>query len=126
MQKVCELIEAHKIDCELGTRAHTLQQSRVMWESCKRKWSTSPHSMVQKLAYLPPDSVAERTSAQGFYGGLLDDGCKHLHPLKYTVGLARAAVAAGVRIYEGTRGRLQPTGDPESADPKRLCQGPNT
>ena len=57
----------------------------------------------QHLSYLTPDAVSERTSARGFYGALLDDGCRHLHPLKYAVGLARAASEAGVRIYEHSR-----------------------
>ena len=40
----------------------------------------------------------------------MDDGCKHLHPLKYALGLARAASEAGVKIYEGTRGHPQADG----------------
>ena len=64
----------------------------------------------QQLTYLTPEAVAERTSARGFHGGLLDDGCKHLHPLKYALGLARAASEAGVKIYEGTRGHPQADG----------------
>ena len=35
-----------------------------------------------------------------YVGGLFDPNCGHLHPLKYALGLARAALAAGVRVYE--------------------------
>jgi gamma-glutamylputrescine oxidase len=35
-----------------------------------------------------------------YHGGYLDQGAAHLHPLAYALGLARAAKAAGVRIYE--------------------------
>jgi gamma-glutamylputrescine oxidase len=35
-------------------------------------------------------------------GGLIDTRSGHLHPLKYTQGLARAAEAAGARIFEET------------------------
>ncbi|MED5315181.1 MAG: FAD-binding oxidoreductase, partial [Pseudomonadota bacterium] len=115
VQKVCELIEAHEIDCELGTgNLHLAAKPSHVGELQKEMEHLSSQYGYQKLAYLPPDSVAERTSAQGFYGGLLDDGCKHLHPLKYTVGLARAALAAGVRIYEGTRGT--PSADGRSGE----------
>ncbi len=31
---------------------------------------------------------------------MFDPNCVHLHPLKYALGLARAALAAGVRVYE--------------------------
>jgi gamma-glutamylputrescine oxidase len=37
-----------------------------------------------------------------FHGGIHDPRSGHLHPLKYTLGLARAAAAAGVRLHEGT------------------------
>jgi gamma-glutamylputrescine oxidase len=40
---------------------------------------------------------------QRYHGGLLDSGCWHLHPLNYVLGLATAATAAGVRIYEQSR-----------------------
>lgn len=35
-----------------------------------------------------------------YQGGILDKGAGHLHPLRYALGLARAAEAAGVVIYE--------------------------
>lgn len=35
-----------------------------------------------------------------YHGGLVDANGGHLHPLNYTLGLARAALAAGVRIFE--------------------------
>ena len=38
-----------------------------------------------------------------YLGGLYDPGSGHLHPLRYTLGLARAAQGAGVMLYEGTR-----------------------
>lgn len=37
-----------------------------------------------------------------YHGGVFDPRSGHLHPLKYTQGLARAAVAAGVQLHEGT------------------------
>lgn len=37
-----------------------------------------------------------------YYSGVHDPRSGHLHPLKYTRGLARAAAAAGVRIHEQT------------------------
>ncbi|MGJ8546995.1 MAG: NAD(P)/FAD-dependent oxidoreductase [Sulfitobacter sp.] len=37
-----------------------------------------------------------------YKGGLLDMGAAHLHPLNFALGLARACVAAGVQIFEGS------------------------
>ena len=37
-----------------------------------------------------------------YQGGIVDWGSGHIHPLNYALGLARACLAAGVRIYEGS------------------------
>ena len=115
VQKVCDLIDTHQIDCELGTGNLHLAAKAGHAEDLREEMEhLSSRYGYEKLTYLESEGVAERTSAQGFHGGLLDDGCKHLHPLKYAVGLARAAAEAGVRIYEGTRGI--PASDGRSGD----------
>ncbi|MDR3515835.1 MAG: FAD-binding oxidoreductase [Azospirillaceae bacterium] len=38
-----------------------------------------------------------------YLGGLYDAGSGHLHPLNYALGLARAATAAGARLFERSR-----------------------
>jgi gamma-glutamylputrescine oxidase len=40
--------------------------------------------------------------SERYIGALYDDNSGHLHPLRYTLGLARAAASAGVSIYEGS------------------------
>ena len=40
---------------------------------------------------------------QRYLGALVDPNSGHLHPLKYTQGLARAALALGVRIFEQSK-----------------------
>lgn len=35
-----------------------------------------------------------------YHSGVFDPRCGHLHPLNYTLGLTRAAVASGVRVHE--------------------------
>jgi gamma-glutamylputrescine oxidase len=49
-------------------------------------------------AELPQWITSSRYRAAAF-----DAGSGHLHPLKYTLGLARAAAALGVKIFEQTR-----------------------
>jgi gamma-glutamylputrescine oxidase len=46
-----------------------------------------------------------------YLGGLIDPRSGHLHPLKYVRGLARAAEAAGARIFEGTEALHYEPGD---------------
>ncbi|MDT7818793.1 NAD(P)/FAD-dependent oxidoreductase [Xanthomonas hortorum] len=46
-----------------------------------------------------------------YLGAMFDPASGHLHPLAYALGLARAALAAGVRIYEGSAVTRQEHGD---------------
>lgn len=41
-------------------------------------------------------------ATEHYIGGLYDTNGGHLHPLRYTLGLGRAAVAAGAEIHEGS------------------------
>ena len=47
-----------------------------------------------------------------YHGGNIDSGAGHLHPLNYALGLARAAAASGVRLYEDSRATALSPGDP--------------
>jgi gamma-glutamylputrescine oxidase len=49
------------------------------------------------------DELNGLLATRRYLSGLYDPGSGHLHPLRYTLGLARAAQAAGVMLYEGTR-----------------------
>jgi len=58
-----------------------------------------------QIRYLDRDALRAELAAEGYHSGSLDMGAGHLHPLRYALGLARLAVAAGVRIHEQTRMR---------------------
>ncbi len=48
------------------------------------------------------DQLREQLDSPRYLGGLYDANAGHLHPLKYALGLGRAALAAGVRIFEAS------------------------
>lgn len=48
------------------------------------------------------DSTREELASERYLGALYDPNGGHLHPLNYTLGLARAASALGVQIFEGS------------------------
>jgi len=48
-------------------------------------------------------AVSDYVASPAYLGGLWEGGAGHLHPLKYCLGLARAAEEAGVRIFEDSR-----------------------
>ncbi|WP_102107656.1 NAD(P)/FAD-dependent oxidoreductase [Oceaniglobus roseus] len=56
-----------------------------------------------RIEALDRAGVAALTGSKAYAGGVLDRGAGHIHPLAFALGLARAAVAAGVRIHEGAR-----------------------
>ena len=61
------------------------------------------------LELLDGEGAARLTGSERFVGGVLDGGAGHLHPLRLAFGLARAAAAAGARVFERTRAvRLLP------------------
>ncbi len=68
-------------------------------------------------------TAAENLSREAFHaivksslyqGGTLDMGAGHIHPLRYVLGLARAAERAGVRLFERSEVRHVNKGDPAS------------
>jgi gamma-glutamylputrescine oxidase len=49
---------------------------------------------------IAPRDMPGWIASQRFHSGVFDARSGHLHPLKYTLGLARATAAAGVTIHE--------------------------
>jgi gamma-glutamylputrescine oxidase len=52
--------------------------------------------------HIPPAEMPRWIASERFHSGVFDARSGHLHPLKYTLGLGRAAAAAGVAIHERT------------------------
>jgi len=52
---------------------------------------------------LDRDALRTIVASPRYLGGLYDPHAAHVHPLNYTLGLARAAEAAGARLREGSR-----------------------
>lgn len=50
--------------------------------------------------WLGPSDLPQWIASPRFHSGLFDPLSGHLHPLKYSLGLARAAASLGVRIFE--------------------------
>jgi gamma-glutamylputrescine oxidase len=75
--------------------------------------------MQQRYGYdtqwIAPAELPHWIESPRFHSGLHDPRSGHLHPLKYTLGLAKAAASLGVRIVEGT-----PVTQLEPGNPVRL------
>ena len=97
------LIARHGIDCDL--------KPGVAWTGSTASEVAHLHDyagMLQDrygydaLEILDAEACHALCPSPDYRGGVLDRGAAHLHPLNFALGLARAAAAAGVRIFEDT------------------------
>lgn len=72
-----------------------------------------------EVLYLDREATRARVGSTDYHAGLLEAEAGHLHPLKYALGLARAAQDAGVRLHETTR----VTGIDRGAPATLRCEG---
>ena len=101
---VCALIDEYDIDCEL--KSGNLHVAAKAGDAQGLQAEVEHLSGVygyDQIRYVDSAELAELTSGQGFHGGTVDSGCKHLHPLNYALGLAAAANSLGATLHEGSR-----------------------
>ena len=100
---VKSLIYHHKIDAAWRDGI-----AHAVWREAEAR---EEHAYVEKLRrdygydrVEPLDRTQLRAlvGSEVFAGGSMDWGAGHIHPLRFALGLARAAVEAGVRIFEGS------------------------
>jgi gamma-glutamylputrescine oxidase len=97
------LIRDHGIECDYRpNHVHVATKPRHLEEL--RDWERELHDEYdyRSARFLDRGELAEHVRSERYLGGLIDPRSGHLHPLKYTQGLARAAEAAGARIFEQT------------------------
>jgi gamma-glutamylputrescine oxidase len=111
-----QLIADNAIDCDLkpGVLHAAWKRAEAPWLEAEAEHLVRDYG-YDKLRYVPEAEMREMVGTTRYFGGLLDQGAAHLHPLNYCLGLARAALAKGVRIYEGTRAL-----DVSRTDPARI------
>ncbi len=73
------------------------------------------------LVRIAPAEVSAWIDSPRFHSGIHDPRGGHLHPLKYLRGLAAAALAAGVRLYEHTPALALQTGRPQMVRTPKGC-----
>jgi len=55
-----------------------------------------------QIEYLDRQQMANALGSEAYYGGTMDSGTGHIHPMKYVIGLAKAASASGAELFENT------------------------
>ena len=97
-----ERIARHRIDCDwcdgyLGLATTARKGAELA------AWAERIETIYRyPLRRITPAQLPDWIASPRYHSGIHDPRSGHLHPLKYTLGLARAAFDAGVRLYERT------------------------
>ncbi|MBF0333841.1 MAG: FAD-binding oxidoreductase [Alphaproteobacteria bacterium] len=98
---VADRIARHAIDCDLrwgylfaAAKPRHLAGLAEMAEDWARDYGYGRATPLDRAG------LAAELGGGAYFGGLKDEGGGHLHPLNYALGLARAAEAAGVTLFE--------------------------
>lgn len=100
---VMERVAKHRIDCDLRFGyLHVANKPRDV--AALRQWRDDAQQRFghEKFRYIEREILGDYVQSSRYLGGLFDPHSGHLHPLNYTLGLARAACEAGVQIFEDT------------------------
>ncbi|MEQ5842365.1 FAD-binding oxidoreductase [Paraburkholderia acidicola] len=94
-------VEKHGIECDLTSGYLTAaNKPRDVDELRRARDDAATRFGYDRLRYVERDALGQYVQSSRYLGGLFDPDSGHLHPLNYTLGLARAASAAGARIFE--------------------------
>jgi len=113
LEWVRERVARHSIDCDLHWgHLHVATRTRQRGELLELQRELAEVYAYRSPRFMEREEVESLLATQRYLAGLYDPGSGHLHPLNYTLGLARAASEAGVRIFESSPAtRIEP-GDP--------------
>jgi gamma-glutamylputrescine oxidase len=101
---VNQLIEQYNIECEFKQgNLHVASKAKDTADLQAEVDHLQQVYDYRQIRYVDKSELAQMTCGQGFHGGTVDTGARHLHPLNYALGLASAANDLGARIYEGSR-----------------------
>jgi len=99
-----DLIQKHAIQCDF--------KPGILHVCLKPEQVRADHAYINKLSteygcqdrrVLSREEICDRLGTTLYHGGSFDRSSGHLHPLNFNLGLAKAALAAGARLYEGVR-----------------------
>lgn len=98
------IIERYNIDCDLTPGIlHAAWKKGDMPELRKEPDHMADTYGYDKLKVVEQEEIRGMVATDRYWGGLLDTGAAHLHPLNYALGMARAAQSHGAMLYEQSR-----------------------
>jgi gamma-glutamylputrescine oxidase len=94
-------VARHQIDCDL-TLGYLHAANKPRDVTALRQWRDEAQQRFgyDRFQYVERERMGDYVQSSRYLGGLYDPDSGHLHPLNYTLGLARAAKQAGAQIFE--------------------------
>ena len=110
---VKSLIADHGIACDLKPGIiHADHKKRYVDHSRREVEKLQEEYDYPLVRALSQQEIRDELGTELYYGGAIDEGAAHLHPLNYALGLAKAAHQAGARIFERSQVLHYDSGDP--------------
>jgi glycine/D-amino acid oxidase-like deaminating enzyme len=97
-----ETIRKHEIDCEYAASGNLMAGVHPKQEIRLRKAAETARGLGADIRFLAEGEMRERGLPPAFRFGVLEERGGTLHPGRYVMGLRRAALAAGVRLFESS------------------------
>ncbi len=109
---VHERVARFGIDCDLVDGFLGVAVGRRKGEALRTWLDDMAQRYHYETEWIAPDKLRQSIDSPRFHSGYFDRRSGHLHPLNYTLGLARAAASMGVRICEQSPVRALTPGEP--------------
>ena len=77
-------------------RAHEVAHTHQLAEKLEKDYNYDQNELLDKAA------MRDLMGSLAFHGGVIDWGAGHIHPLNFAIGLGKAAMAAGAKVFENS------------------------
>jgi gamma-glutamylputrescine oxidase len=95
-------IAKHGIKCDLKAGHLEAAYKPAHFEAMQRDTEFLAKEFGWEAQIVQAQDLEQHIDGGGYHGGIYDPKGGHFHPLNYTLGLAKAALEAGVDIYENS------------------------
>lgn len=102
-KRVWDRVAKHGIDCDLTSGHLEAAYKRSDLTDMAEEAAFLDKRFGYRTEIIDQNGLSAHINGGGYHGGLYDPQGGHFHPLNYVLGLAAAAEAEGVRIFENSR-----------------------
>jgi len=97
-----QFADVHNIDVDYQAGQLSVVHKKRYVDSYQAHVEVMARFGYDKLHFMGAQETAARLGSNRYFAGVRDSGTGHIHPLKFLLGTAKAAQAAGAKLYEHT------------------------